>query len=123
MYRTLAECQDATSPQVIAEVLEEIGFARWVTVAPAIIVPIVLIPPAVAFREVLNFGPTQWAAIGAVVGIVVAALIHFLLQPFFMRRVRAALRKRGYAACVPCGYDLRGSPRRCPECGVSVVDE
>jgi hypothetical protein len=54
--------------------------------------------------------------------VVVSYWIPFLLTllpltPFILRRIRRLIPRRVPGLCARCGYDLRATPGRCPECG------
>jgi hypothetical protein len=48
------------------------------------------------------------------------ALVSGIPSFVYLRRQIAVRRRRGEGLCRRCGYDLRASPDRCPECGTTV---
>jgi hypothetical protein len=50
-----------------------------------------------------------------------AAAAWLVLLPFAVVRWLRRCRRTRAGLCVRCGYDLRGTPGRCPECGTSVA--
>jgi hypothetical protein len=50
--------------------------------------------------------------------VTITALILLVANHFRIISILPEIRKRVGGLCNQCGYDLRGSPERCPECGV-----
>ena len=44
-------------------------------------------------------------------------VLSMILPWIWLHRYRATNQARAHGRCVRCGYDLRATPQRCPECG------
>jgi hypothetical protein len=50
----------------------------------------------------------------------VVVLTNFAIATLLFVRQRRKRRRRRRNLCIKCGYDLRATPERCPECGTAV---
>jgi hypothetical protein len=68
-----------------------------------------------------RWGLSWWAIMLAWITAVVS-LMTFLYVNLAYRRSREYLRSalRSAGRCAGCGYDVRATPDRCPECGATV---
>ena len=68
-----------------------------------------------------RFGSSEWVhgVAGGCCGAVVGSVAWWLYRDRTRRHLREKLVQLGVPICIPCGYDLRGSTDRCPECGTT----
>jgi len=65
--------------------------------------------------------PSDWRGVVGWLAVAVTVLACWLVVLSFKRKIRRSLRRsladHGIPCCTSCGYDLRASKERCPECG------
>jgi len=78
---------------------------NWILFVFALALPVVVI------RAMVAAGRSGWivATAASLAGVAVACRHHFKQRRTRQRAVRGQ--------CLNCGYNLKGSPERCPECG------
>ncbi len=91
----------------------------WLTALALLVVYMTAISMVV--WTTVRFGWPDWLI--SVVEVSCVIVSSWVTWRLFRHRIRRHLRERlvqlGVPICIPCGYDLRGSTNRCPECGTT----
>jgi len=66
--------------------------------------------------ETTHYSVRYWM-LALAAGLLPSAWLTFRLPPILRQRVRSQRQER--RQCPNCGYDLRATPDRCPECGAA----
>jgi len=86
---------------------------KWVEEPPSVTLPFL---ERISYTKAIAVHTYSFIGTAGVFGGFAAVISFFLI----IKETRAAREKNSVGCCRKCGYDLRASPDRCPECGTIV---